>query len=431
MMPLAFAALVVLSKASDIDCQGILDAWCSDDLQGRCNIPCASGQKLYAIRDLGAKSHGHGNKKEWRCYAANNTNTDHTHYSGGVCYCNREQQLADLICSCNKTSCAPTPSPVPTPPSTIIFKANDTIKSCYRNPVIIQTSTGDLLCFIEERYRGDEWTPTSGSHSCPDNYGSWAPKGGHNLGFSRSTDGGKTWAPIVRLAGNLTNLRGKDGVDFTNNAVVKVAMSDGRERLLWQYGTQNNPSKNHYGRILQRTSDDDGLTWSTPPSDLTYAGKDVGFPGATPGPGVGVQLPGSGRLAFCAWGNNSSDPFASGSWGNATNFANLLTYSDDYGKTWKATAPIGGRGWNECFLALLPGVAATSSGSGAGNYTVLEISRRVKPDASVKPQFAYPANTYGFVQYTSDFTQRTPVATLDPAVKTPVCEGENARTISS
>eukprot|EP01052_Picozoa_sp_SAG31_P005500 SAG31_NODE_243_length_19342_cov_12.906459_3_plen_114_part_00 len=51
----------------------------------------------------------------------------------------------------------------------VVVTANDSIKSCYRNPVLVQTRSGSLLCFVEERSRGYDWTPSSGSHSCSDN----------------------------------------------------------------------------------------------------------------------------------------------------------------------------------------------------------------------------------------------------------------------
>lgn len=128
--------------------------------------------------------------------------------------------------------------PLPTDTS-IIFVANDTIKSCYRNPVLLQTPNNSLLCFIEERYRGEHWKPSniSGDHSCSDNYG-FGPseQGGHNLGFSRSDDGGVTWSPITRLAGNLSNLAAHGAVDFTNNAAMVVELPSKRKRILWQYG---------------------------------------------------------------------------------------------------------------------------------------------------------------------------------------------------
>ena len=83
-------------------------------------------------------------------------------------------------------------------------------------------------------------------------------------------------------------------------------------------------------------------------------------------------------------------------------------------RTWNATAPIAGEGWNECFIALLPPQAS-------GEPRLLEISRRTLPDNTVKVQ--YPGHTYARVTFTGrHFEQRTPYTTL-PDIKTPVCEG--------
>eukprot|EP00937_MAST-01D_sp_MAST-1D-sp2_P005186 g5186.t1 len=309
-------------------------------------------------------------------------------------------------------------------PTTVVFRANDTIKSCYRNPVLLAAPNGDLLCFIEERYRGSAWRPSnsSGDHSCPDNYG--IPKhpseGGHNLGFARSSDGGRTWSAIVRLAGDLTNLR-QGPVDYTNNAAVLATLPNGTRRIVWQYGTQNNPSLPQHGRLLQRHSDDSGLTWSWPPRDVSAAGAAVGLPGATPGPAQGVQTA-SGRLLFCAWGNRAAVPFGAKGWGNASNQANTLFYSDDMGESWRATPPIFGRGWNECFLQ----PAAFPNGSAA----LLEVARRANADASVAPADAYPPHTYAHLYFDADppgggAPRRLSLpATLGPPgqVRTPVCE---------
>ena len=113
--------------------------------------------------------------------------------------------LAASITAAEADPAPPQPSP-PMPPLspagapplrpalnfTTVVTADDAIKSCYRNPVLIQTASGALLCFIEERSRGQSWQPGSGSHACPDNYGvGAAATGGHNLGYFRSTDLGQ------------------------------------------------------------------------------------------------------------------------------------------------------------------------------------------------------------------------------------------------
>ena len=118
------------------------------------------------------------------------------------------------------------PQPAPARPSlnfTHVITADNTIKTCYRNPVLTRTATGALLCFIEERFRGVDWTPNNkGDHACPDNYE--GGPGGHNLGVMRSTDLGRTWSPITRLAGNLSNLAAADATDYTNNAIIPGAL---------------------------------------------------------------------------------------------------------------------------------------------------------------------------------------------------------------
>jgi hypothetical protein len=76
---------------------------------------------------------------------------------------------------------------------------------------------------------------------------------------------GQTWSRIVRLAGNVSNLMAIGGTDYTNNAVIKIkapkpssfeSSGGGGEVLLYQLGTQNNPSLQAHGRILQRLSSD-------------------------------------------------------------------------------------------------------------------------------------------------------------------------------
>ena len=147
---------------------------------------------------------------------------------------------------------------------TQVIAADDTLRACYRNPVLTRTARGTLLCFIEERSRGPRWHPNhDGDHSCSDNYVGGV--GGHNLGVMRSSDDGASWSPILRLAGNVTNLMAKGGVDFTNNAVIPVRLPSGKEQLLYQYGTQNNPSFLEHGRIFQRLSDVRACPAVTPP----------------------------------------------------------------------------------------------------------------------------------------------------------------------
>ena len=298
-------------------CQAQLDAWCnrprSCPISGRAEGDHKCEPPFYALNSSGDPTRPSQRTVEWRCFAGCDLDASHTRYEGsGSCYCTHDEQLRYELCLCehsgDKSKCAapPPPSPPrpkppwpPQPPPAIpslgfvdIIVANDTIRSCYRNPVMVLTATGDLLCFIEERSRGPSWHPNhNGDHSCGDNYKGGI--GGHNLGYMRSTDSGESWGSIVRVAGNLSNLMAHGGVDFTNNALIPMRMPNGKQQLLYQYGTQNNPSFVEHGRILQRISTDNGNEWSAP-VDVSAAGASVGFPGATPGPAAGVQLNGSG-----------------------------------------------------------------------------------------------------------------------------------------
>ena len=134
--------------------------------------------------------------------------------------------------------------------------------------------------------------------------------------------------------------------------------------LLFQYGTQNNPSLVEHGSILQRISADDGRSWSQP-TNVSNAGVSVGYPGGTPGPGLGVQVPGTGTVAFCAWGNRAKVPF-SRAWGDAANFGNFITYSTDYGRTWNATNPISGEVRQVSVFVYFGGVPFNSRGCNNG-----------------------------------------------------------------
>ena len=73
------------------------------------------------------------------------------------------------------------------------------------------------------------------------------------------------------------------------------------------------------------------------------------------------------------------------------------------------------QGWNECFI-----VASQDD----EDSRLIEISRRVRPDSSIPKDLKYPPSTYATVRFSGDdLAQRTPVATLDSTVQTPVCEG--------
>ena len=111
---------------------------------------------MYALYDAGDTQRGQTGKA-WRCFAANNTDSAHTKYTGGHCYCTREV-LETLACACDPTNCpTPPPAPPPAPPApplplanstSVVFDSRYTPKgaranvTCYRIPSIEQTPDG-------------------------------------------------------------------------------------------------------------------------------------------------------------------------------------------------------------------------------------------------------------------------------------------------
>jgi hypothetical protein len=48
----------------------------------------------------------------------------------------------------------------------------------------------------------------------------------------RSTDGGKTWGPLTRQVGSVSNLDVVNGIDYTNPSVINVRLPSGKTRVL-------------------------------------------------------------------------------------------------------------------------------------------------------------------------------------------------------
>ena len=96
------------------ECRKKLDVWCS--IRSNCPLTqpgrkpnhCAVGQTLYALKSLaGSTASGckaeTGSKPEWRCYAANNINANHSAYDKGCCYCTRPELGAQFLECLNGT----------------------------------------------------------------------------------------------------------------------------------------------------------------------------------------------------------------------------------------------------------------------------------------------------------------------------------------
>jgi sialidase-1 len=194
-----------------------------------------------------------------------------------------------------------------------LFEAGKDGYALYRIPGIVVTAKGTVLAYCEARLTTSDWATI-------------------DIVLRRSTDGGKTWQPRMKVA-DVPGPKEKNPVavakkvskssDVTYNNPVAFADRDGTVHMLYCL---------EYMRCFYIRSDDDGQTWS-PPVEITKA-----FDAFRPkydwkviatGPAHGIQLR-SGRLVVPVW-------ISTGTGGNAHRPSVTATiYSDDHGKTWQA-----------------------------------------------------------------------------------------------
>jgi len=190
----------------------------------------------------------------------------------------------------------------PTHRRTVLFEAGQQGYFTYRIASMVATKPGSLLAFAAARKgQGGDWDPI-------------------NIVQRRSTDAGRTWAPLRVVVA--------DGDRPCDNATPITDYVTGEVHLLYQID---------YARCYYTKSDDDGLTWS-PPVEITATldtFKTV-YPWVVlaPGPGHGIQLA-NGRLVVPFWlSDGSSNPNAK----RRSHRPSIVVsvYSDDHGRTWKA-----------------------------------------------------------------------------------------------
>lgn len=174
----------------------------------------------------------------------------------------------------------------------------------YRVPGIVTTKRGVLLA-----YCGGRKDLSKGDWSAADAL------------MRRSTDGGKTWEPSKKIAGN--------GVDLTDNVVAIADNATGDVVFLYQ---------RNYTKVFTITTRDDGRTFTAEReiTDVFDAFKtDYPWNVATPGTGHGIQLK-NGRLLASIWiANGKVNPDGTRVHAPA---AVATIYSDDHGRTWKRGA---------------------------------------------------------------------------------------------
>ena len=197
----------------------------------------------------------------------------------------------------------------------------------FRIPAIIATPKGTLLAFCEGRKDGRSDT------------------GDIDLVLKRSTDGGKTWGRL-QVVWN-------DGQNTCGNPCPVVDESTGRIWLpmTWNHGKDPQrkieaKTSTDTRRVYITYSDDDGKTWAKP-KEITAAAKKPEWTWYATGPGNAIQIRHGkykGRLVVPCDHNLLVK-------GKSVKRSHCL-YSDDHGKTWKLSRPLGD-GTNECAVVEL------------------------------------------------------------------------------
>jgi sialidase-1 len=191
--------------------------------------------------------------------------------------------------------------------STNLWNGDTAGYETYRIPGIVVSKRGTIIAYTSARRNLD--------------LGDWS---NIDIVLRRSTDGGRTWEPSQRIAG--------DSHGTTDNPVAIVDRQTGLIHFLFQ---------KEYARCYYMRSSDDGRTFSKP-VDITYVFEkfrpEYNWQVMAPGVGHAIQLS-SGRLLVPVWlaiGASEGPINGGGAKVRAHRPSAVATiYSDDHGKTWK------------------------------------------------------------------------------------------------
>jgi len=160
------------------------------------------------------------------------------------------------------------------PAGVIAFQAGEAGYHTLRIPVLVRAESGALLAFAEGRRHGAR------------------DDGEIDLVLKRSTDGGRTWGPLMVLEHEADDKQG--GVTLGNPCVVVDRLDPARPGRVWLMFTRNNE------RVFVKSSDDEGLSWTTR-REITASVKDPSWDWYATGPVHAIQLERgeqAGRLVF-------------------------------------------------------------------------------------------------------------------------------------
>ena len=168
----------------------------------------------------------------------------------------------------------------------------------YRIPGIVVARSGVVLAYTSARHGTSDWADI-------------------DIVLRRSEDGGKTWLPSRRIAG--------DGHGVTDNPVAIADYQTGSIHFLYQ---------KNYERCYYMRSDDNGRTF-TVPIDITPVfeqfRKEYDWHVIAPGVGHAVQLK-NGRLLVPIWMSTGTPTSPTSRAHHPSAIATV--YSDDHGRTW-------------------------------------------------------------------------------------------------
>lgn len=180
-----------------------------------------------------------------------------------------------------------------------VFNAGDGGIYAYRIPSLVTTKNGSLLLFAEARKT------------------SWRDKSPTDVVVKRSADNGQTWSSMKTVFAATGNNAYMDPTSVVDRITGRIFIFC----TLVPSTNQNGPDNTAW----VATSDDDGVTWSTPrnvTSEIIFPGfYNSGF-----APGSGLQMKGGTYKDRLILPVRQSD---------ATRTRNRAVYSDDHGTTWK------------------------------------------------------------------------------------------------
>jgi len=189
-----------------------------------------------------------------------------------------------------------------------IYKNDEEGYKCFRIPALITTVKGTVLAFAEGR-----------KNNCGD-------AGDIDLVVKRSTDGGKTWSPLMVVWNESTNTCG--------NPAPVIDQQTGKIILLstWNLGGDHEKeiiadTSENTRRVFVLHSVDDGISWSAA-KEITPHVKKANWSWYATGPGRGIQISkGKFRNRLVIPANHITKV-------TRKNYSHVI-FSDDGGNNWK------------------------------------------------------------------------------------------------